>query len=138
MKKFLIICLFISSSVFANPYEWKVNRVVDGDTVSFQTPFSIPELGKNISVRIISIDTPEKNQLAKCEKEKQLGIRASEYTKTLFAGHKVALVNVIGWDKYGGRIDGDIIVNGKNVAQELISNGLARPYDGGKKSDWCK
>ena len=138
MKKLFILLSFVSCFAIANPYEWEVDHVVDGDTVSFKTPFNIPELGTNISIRIIGIDTPEKTYLAKCDKEKQLGIKASEYTKKLFSGQTKAKVNVIGWDKYGSRIDGDIIVNGINVGEDLIKNGYARKYDGGTKSDWCK
>ena len=28
-------------------------------------------------------------------------------------------------------------VDGKNLSDMLIANGLARPYNGGAKSSWC-
>jgi endonuclease YncB( thermonuclease family) len=40
-------------------------------------------------------------------------------------------------DKYGGRVLGDVIVNGQRLSAMLIANGHARPYFGEKKSSWC-
>ena len=41
------------------------------------------------------------------------------------------------WDKFGGRIDADVFINGENFAQMQIDKGLARPYFGEKKKSWC-
>jgi endonuclease YncB( thermonuclease family) len=41
------------------------------------------------------------------------------------------------WDKYGGRILGNVIVNGKDVSAILISEGLGRKYNGEAKKSWC-
>jgi len=30
------------------------------------------------------------------------------------------------------------MIDGVNLADSLISNGLARPYDGGKRDGWCE
>ena len=38
----------------------------------------------------------------------------------------------------GGRVLADVKTSdGQDPAQNLISKGLAKPYDGGKKSSWC-
>lgn len=42
-----------------------------------------------------------------------------------------------GWDKFGGRVLGDILVNGQSVRAGLISNGHAREYYGDAKQSWC-
>jgi hypothetical protein len=42
------------------------------------------------------------------------------------------------WDKYGGRILGDILVNEKPLSTLLIDNGFARKYNGEKKGSWCE
>ena len=39
-------------------------------------------------------------------------------------------------DKYF-RILAKVMADGNEVAQELVKAGLAVPYDGGKKRDWC-
>jgi len=41
------------------------------------------------------------------------------------------------WDKFGGRVLGDVIVDGKSLRRELIANGHAREYYGEKKQSWC-
>jgi endonuclease YncB( thermonuclease family) len=42
------------------------------------------------------------------------------------------------WDKYGGRVLGDVIVDGKSLRNLLITQGPAREYYGDKKQSWCK
>ena len=37
------------------------------------------------------------------------------------------------WDKYGGRIDADVWIDGDLLSDQLIAAGLARRYDGGKR-----
>lgn len=140
MKKILlIILLFITANAnAATLYKWSVYKVADGDTVEFNAPWLLPELGNHISVRIFGIDTPEKTAYAKCPTERAFGLKASEYTKKLIKEAKVIEVSVKGFDKYGGRILGNIYVDGKSIGDLLISNGLAKPYSGNKKPDWCK
>ncbi len=136
-----IIVMYFITAIFtfalATPYTWKIVRVVDGDTIVFAVDWLPKELGNTISVRVVGIDTPEKSHIAKCDKEKELGKKASEYTKSLFAGKKEAQVTILHWDKYGGRLNGYVSINGKDLGETLIKAGYARPYDGGKKSNWC-
>ena len=40
------------------------------------------------------------------------------------------------WDKFGGRVLGDLIVDGKSLRQLLLDNGYAREYYGDKKKSW--
>ena len=61
MKKLLIIAaLMFPFAVNANPYDWKVVRTVDGDTVEVEATWLPAELGKTIRIRIYGVDTPEK------------------------------------------------------------------------------
>jgi endonuclease YncB( thermonuclease family) len=46
-------------------------------------------------------------------------------------------VVIYDWDKFGGRVLGDIILNGSSLRELLIQNGLARPYFGEAKQSWC-
>jgi endonuclease YncB( thermonuclease family) len=41
------------------------------------------------------------------------------------------------WDKFGGRVLGDVLVDGKSLRVALIQNGYAREYYGLAKESWC-
>jgi len=136
MKKillFLCLCSLVNASEL---YNWKVTRVVDGDTVEIIVDFLPKELGNNLYIRVWGIDTPEKGWRAKSEKEAQLGLYATQFTKDLIKNSKDIKIQVITWDKFGGRILGDIIVDGKSLRQQLLDNGFAREYYGTKKEEW--
>lgn len=140
MSKYLITLLLVSN--FANAeevtYNWKPIKVLDGDTVKFEAPWVPKPLKQEISVRVLGIDTPEKKPRNKCDQEDELAQKASKFTKDKIANAKSIQVKVEDWDKYGGRILGHIIVDDKSLGNELIENGLARPYHGEAKSSWCK
>ena len=137
MKKLFIALMFFVSSVSAEVYDWKVDKVLDGDTIKFMVEFLPAPLEPFLSVRVLGVDTPEKKPRNKCEKEDTLAQKASEYTKERVAhAHKIS-VNLKSWDKYGGRVLGDIFIDDANLAHELLENGLAREYHGETKSDWC-
>ena len=42
------------------------------------------------------------------------------------------------WDKFGGRVLGDLVLDGKSIGDSLIAAGLAREYFGDKKKSWCE
>jgi endonuclease YncB( thermonuclease family) len=115
----------------------KVTKVTDGDTIRVEAPWVLPELGDSIAIRILGIDTPEKGGRAKCEAEAALGAEATEFAKSVIAVGDVVQVDVLQWDKFGGRINADVYVDGENFAQMQIERGLAVPYDGGTKDSWC-
>jgi endonuclease YncB( thermonuclease family) len=135
-----ILSLF-AVSAFANPYEYKVTRVIDGDTVEFVADFLPDPLPKKLSIRVLGVDTPEKGHRAQCDKEGQAAIKASAFTKDLitnaYKSGKKVLVEIQKHDKYGGRVLGDVIVDGQRLSEQLIANGHARPYFGEKKTSWC-
>jgi hypothetical protein len=136
MRLFLLT-LFLSSVLYAQgPYEWKVIRAVDGDTVEIQVDFLPSELGNKLHIRIWGVDTPEKGFRAHSEHEKELGLKASEFTKNAIANAKEIKVSLIMWDKFGGRVLGDLIIDGKSLRQLLLDNGYAREYYGDKKQSW--
>jgi endonuclease YncB( thermonuclease family) len=93
---------------------------------------------KEIAVRIYGVDTPEKSFRAKCEKEADLGAKATEFTKEQIAKAKKIEVSFFGWDKYGGRVLGDILLDTKSLRMSLINNGFAREYYGDAKQSWCE
>jgi micrococcal nuclease len=110
---------------------------VDGDTIKTRID-ALPCPLCKVSIRIRGIDTPEKGTRAKCPMEAALALQASYMTKKLIGSTKSMTVINPTWDKYGGRINGDVLVGGYNVGNELLASGLARPYTGtGPKPNWC-
>ena len=100
-------------------------------------PFLPAPLKPELAVRIFGVDTPEKNHLAKCESERQRGLAASEFTKKMIASSQTRQVVLYRWDKFGGRVLGDILLNGQSLRNALIANGFAREYYGDAKKSWC-
>jgi endonuclease YncB( thermonuclease family) len=118
-------------------YDAQIVRVSDGDTIVIAAPFLPAPLKPELAVRIFGVDTPEKGHRAQCPKEAQMGEMASQYTKQLVQNGQRFQVVLYGWDKFGGRVLGDIVVNGQSVRAGLIANGLAREYYGEAKQSWC-
>ena len=84
-KKLLLLLFLIPSVVFSceeitgSEYDFKITRVIDGDTVAFQADF-LP----------------------------------------------------------GGRVIGDVILDGKSLSKQLLEKDFAKIYCGGKKESWCE
>jgi endonuclease YncB( thermonuclease family) len=141
MLIFLILFLFTSTAQAEEPkiYNWKVLRIVDGDSLEIANEFLPQEL--KLFVRIKGIDAPEKAPRAKCEKENILAQKASNYTKNSIEkaqkNNQKITFSEIKWDKYGGRLIANVKVGGVDIAQELLKKGLARVYNGEKKKSWC-
>ena len=111
-------------------------RNYDGDTITFNLPTLHPIIGKNISLRVNGIDTPEIR--GKCEKEIYDAEQARDMVSDILkdAG-KIALKN-LKRGKYF-RIVADVYVDKESLAVMLVEAGVAIPYSGGKKSkNWCE
>ena len=107
--------------------------VTDGDT--FRARVEIwPGIETVTAVRLRGIDTPELR--GKCQAEKDKAIAARERLRALLAAGPVQLFHVEP-DKYSGRVDATVTVNGRELGQVLVSEGLARPYTGGTRQGWC-
>lgn len=134
---FTLLLVLFTFTASANPYQYRVIRVIDGDTVEFDAPFLPIELKQVLKLRLIDIDTPEKGSLAKCSKEDIKAQAATDFTKRMVGFATKHKINLVKWDKYGGRVLGDLILDGKSLKKMLIDAGYAVPYNGGKKSSWC-
>lgn len=144
MKKLLtILLLTLTATVYAQKqpqgvvYDAQIVRVNDGDTVVIAAPFLPKPLKPELAVRIFGVDTPEKGFRAKCPAEDQRGQAASAFTKNAVANSQQRQVVLYDWDKFGGRVLGDIILNGQSLRAMLIANGFAREYYGEAKGSWC-
>lgn len=143
MKQLLLLLLAVPMMAFAQKqpkgvtYDAQILRVSDGDTIVIAAPFLPQPLKPELAVRIYGVDTPEKGHRAQCPAEAQRGEMATQYTKQLVQSGQKFQVTLYAWDKFGGRVLGDIIVNGQSVRAGLIANGLAREYYGDAKQSWC-
>ncbi len=118
-------------------YDAVVIKATDGDTVQVEAKWVPAPLKPQVSVRIFGVDTPEKGFRAQCPAEDAKGQAASAFTKDLLAKAKKVQYTLYDWDKFGGRVLGDILVDGKSLRAELIKNGYAREYFGDAKQSWC-
>lgn len=118
-------------------YDAQIVRVNDGDTVVIAAPFLPAPLKPELAVRIYGVDTPEKGFRAKCPSEDQRGQAATAFTKNAVNSSQKRQVVLYDWDKFGGRVLGDIILNGQSLRAMLIQNGFAREYFGEAKQSWC-
>jgi endonuclease YncB( thermonuclease family) len=145
MFKFVLALLLIPTLAFAETkkpegvtYDLKIIRVIDGDTVEFEAPFLVDPLPKKLSIRVWGVDTPEKSFRAKCEKEAAMGAEATKFTKDLVAHATTTQISIYDWDKYGGRVLGDVIIDGNSLTKMLLDKGYAREYYGDAKQSWCE
>jgi len=118
-------------------YDVVLTRVIDGDTVAFQANWLPEPLKKELSVRVFGVDTPEKGFRAKCPEEDARGQAATAFTKAQINASQKRQVVLMDWDKYGGRVLGDLLLDGKSLRMMLINNGFAREYYGEAKTSWC-
>lgn len=143
MKKLLLAVLLLPCLVFAQKapkgvtYNAEILNVKDGDTVVIAAPFLPAPLKPELSVRIYGVDTPEKGFRAQCPSEDARGQAATQFTKKAVSSASSHQVVLYGWDKFGGRVLGDIILNGTSLRSMLIQNGFAREYYGDAKQSWC-
>ena len=118
-------------------YKAIINRIIDGDTVVIQAPYLPKPLKPEIAVRIYGVDTPEKGFRAKCPEEDAKGHAATDFTTAAIKAATKFQVLLLEWDKYGGRVLGDIILDGKSLRKMLIDQDMAREYFGDAKKPWC-
>lgn len=155
MKMFAaLLGLILSTTAVAEDMYLAVIKVKDGDTI--ETRLTLPAPLNVVSIRLYGVDTPEipaesypttgKLGTASCIKEAEAGLAAKRLVEDLIKnnGNMIKLKS-FGWDKYGGRIDGDAYVVNLTtgteiyIAGELIKAGLAVEYFGGTKTkDWCQ
>jgi micrococcal nuclease len=113
-------------------YNCTLRRVVDGDTidVNIDLGFDIWHKGR---IRMAGIDTPESRTRNK--EEKVLGLAAKARLKELLKTKKLTIQCTKEKGKFG-RILADVLANDVNINKQLMDEGHARPYQGGKKLPW--
>jgi len=115
----------------------KVMSVYDADTITV-----VYNINNNpvspfvINVRLSGIDAPEKKTLNELEKKASHLLTEFVSNKLL---NKIINLNIKGWDKYGGRIVGNISLDGefedKSMNDWLLSKNLVKSFSGKTKKD---
>jgi endonuclease YncB( thermonuclease family) len=102
------------------------NCVIDGDTLRYE----------GVKIRLADIDTPEISS-PKCASELELGQRAKHRLLELMNAGSFSIVHTGSRDEdvYGRKLR-VITRNGRSVGETLIAEGLARRWDGARRS-WC-
>jgi micrococcal nuclease len=136
---YFIILLLIAVNVavaddFLELREYRNRLCYDGDTC-YVAAKTLPDSLRNMSIRILGIDTPEIR--ADCTEEKDLALQGRAFANDMFRNADNIEFRNLKWDKYGGRILADVYIDGMSYKHEIIEAGLAREYDGGKKLGWC-
>ena len=135
----LLLALVLSSGAIALPHPVSASadtlpcvvvRVVDGDTVDLEC------LGEGrFRARLTGYDTPETHNPG-CSAEAVHGQLATRRLRALVADARMIEARLGRWDRYERRLV-QLSVDGRDVGQRLIAEGLALPYDGGRRPDWC-
>lgn len=123
----------VAGETIRGPVEAVIERVLDGDTLSVRAHIWLGQ-DLRVMVRLSGIDAPEMR--GKCDEERVLAVAATDYLKR-FEGVQ-AVLSEISNGKFAGRVlvvvrhpeEGDL-------GAALLAAGLARVYDGGRRSDWC-
>ena len=143
MRCYVLVCLLlvIATSATAEPIASGAIQVIDGDTIAT----------RGQTVRLVGFDTPEPENLARCEAERSLAARATAKLRQLVAGGSLDLTLVRCSCLTGtegtpacnrGRACGVLKAAGNDVAVVLIAKGLAKPFNCSRdrcprREPWC-
>ena len=118
----------------------KLLKVYDGDTIYVDIDEIHPLVGKNIGIKLQSVDAPEFDRRAKCDKEKKIAQEAKAFVEERLVNAKTIELRNVSRGKWF-RIVADIFYDGKDLAPELLEAQYGRPYranyDYEANWDWC-
>lgn len=129
-----IMPLVNTRTPLAGAYRAHVMSVIDGDTVEARVHIW---MGQEVvtRVRLKDIDAPEIT--GACGPARVQAASARDRLEALVKGPGMTLTEVRP-DKYFGRVVARIVMpDGRDAGAILLSEGLARPYGGGRRKGWC-
>lgn len=110
------------------PYPARCVDVHDGDTVYLDIDLGFDHLiaakswsgSPRLACRVSGINAPELST--------DIGKAARDFARTLLPVGAECFVTSLGWDKYGGRFDGIILLkDGRSFAAVMLQSGQAVP-----------
>ena len=108
----------------------RVVHITDGDTFDVKCSRRPQE-----RIRLMGYDTPE-TYTAQCPAEKALGDKATARLRSLTDSRQITRIERHGHGKYG-RVLGRVWLNGEDLADIMVHEGLAMRYNGGHRANWC-
>lgn len=116
----------------------RVNRVLDGDTLEV-IAYVWPDIKIQTIIRLKHIDTPEKR--SKDPYEREMAQKAWKFLQKLCPLDSYVELAHVEHGKYANRMLADVWCGEHggpplNVANQMIINKHARPYEGGKRKKW--
>lgn len=133
----LLMALCIATAAQADYGSATVERVTsiyDGDTFRADIADWPAIIGERIPIRVKGVDTPEIR--AQCDTEKRLARQAKQFTVAALRGADHIELEELERGKYF-RIAARVMIDGEDLATELIEAGLGRLYNGGHRDQWC-
>lgn len=112
-------------------YYARIIEVIDGDTVDAEIDLGF-NICHKIRIRLHGINTPESRTRNK--EEKVRGLAAKNRLKELVEGKFVMIKTERDDTEKYGRFLGVVYLNDVNINHQLIQEGHAVKYDGGKRS----
>ena len=103
-------------------------RVIDGDTVEV--------LGSGERIRLPNIDTPEAGDRARCAAERRAADNATRTARQLITAARTIDIRRTGREDIYGRTIAYVILDGRDLGQALMAQGVARPWRG-RREPWC-
>ncbi|WP_339675786.1 thermonuclease family protein [uncultured Zhongshania sp.] len=124
----------LGAAEFGSATVAEVRTIYDGDTFRVNIAGWPSVVGESMPVRIKGVDTPELR--GKCQSEKDAARAAKQFSVGRLREGRVIELRFIERDKYF-RLLAEVWIDGMSLGDQLISQGFAVPYTGGKKIVWC-
>ncbi|MGB0765867.1 MAG: thermonuclease family protein [Luminiphilus sp.] len=124
----------IKDRIYGQATVSEVTSIYDADTFRVNIADWPHVVGERIPIRVVGVDAPEIR--GKCEREKKRARAAKQFTVDFLRSARSIELRNIKRGKYF-RLLAEVWVDGKNLSEELIRAGHARPYDGGTRGGWC-
>lgn len=132
---FVLLGLVLCVPALAADMTATVLEVHDGDTIYVRPDGDgLHPLFARLGLRLRGCDTPELHDSRADVREKAR--EAREFTRGKLHPGDGIVIHGVKWDKYGGRIDGTVEMDGVDLCRLLIDAGLARPYTGQGAKPW--
>lgn len=117
-----------------------VTSVYDADTCTcvFLHNGLVP---MKMNIRILGIDAPEIKPTVRdpilADLEKKTAYNVRDHVREIMLD-KIVDLKMLKWDKYGGRVLGNISIENVDIAQYLMDKEIVKSYDGNAKESWTK
>ncbi|MPM91902.1 hypothetical protein SDC9_139036 [bioreactor metagenome] len=121
-----------SSKLYPDVIVSRLLRVIDGDTFACDIDEHSAIAGKNISIRLRGINTPELR--SHNEEERKSAVLEKQRLADLLTNARVIELKNLGRDKYF-RIDADVYIDGKPLLPELNQQYLVTKPESGRREN---